>query len=56
MDTGFCPKCVEVDDEQPIIKEEKVIVMHKPIVKIPPKKNLHNLKCPKQKRKRGFVM
>ena len=38
MDTGFCPKCVEVDDEQPIIKEEKVIVMHKPIVKIPPKK------------------
>ena len=36
MDTGFCPKCVEVD-EQPIIKEEKVVVVHKPIVKIPPK-------------------
>ena len=34
IDTGFCPKCIEVD-EQPIIKEEKVIVMHKPIVKIP---------------------
>jgi len=38
MDTGFCPKCVEVDDEQPIIKEEKVVVVHKPIVKIPTKK------------------
>ena len=36
MDTGFCPKCVEVD-EQPIIKEEKVVVEKKPIVKIPPK-------------------
>ena len=28
MDTGFCPKCIEVD-EQPIIKEEKVIVEKK---------------------------
>ena len=37
MDTGHCPKCIEVD-EQPIIKEEKVIVVQKPIVKIPPKK------------------
>ena len=37
MDTGFCPKCIEVD-EQPIIKEEKVIVLQKPIVKIPQKK------------------
>ena len=37
MDTGFCPKCIEVE-EPPIIKEEKVIVVHKPIVKIPPKK------------------
>ena len=37
MDTGFCPKCVEVD-EQPIIKEEKVVVEKKPIVKISPKK------------------
>ena len=36
MDTGFCPKCIEVD-EQPIIKEEKVVVEKKPIVKIPPK-------------------
>ena len=37
MDTGFCPKCIEVKEEQPIIKEEKVIVEKKPIVKIPPK-------------------
>ena len=37
MDTGFCPKCIWVD-EQPIIKEEKVVVEKKPIVKIPPKK------------------
>ena len=37
QDTGFCPKCVEVE-ELPIIKEEKVIVVQKPIVKIPPKK------------------
>ena len=26
MDTGFCPKCIEVD-ELPIIKEEKVVVV-----------------------------
>jgi len=31
MDTGFCPKCIEVD-EQPIIKEEKVVVEKKPKV------------------------
>ena len=37
MDTGHCPKCIEVDEE-PIIKEEKVIVEKKPVVKIPPKK------------------
>jgi len=37
MDTGHCPKCIEVDEE-PIIKEEKVVVVHKPIVKISPKK------------------
>ena len=37
MDTGHCPKCIEVD-EQPIIKEEKVVVVQKPIVKIPQKK------------------
>ena len=53
MDTGFCPKCVEVDDEQPIIKEEKVIVMHKPIVKIPPKKKPSQLEVSKTKKKKG---
>ena len=40
MDTGFCPKCIFEKDE-PIIKEEKVVVEKKPIVKIPTKKNLH---------------
>ena len=34
MDTGFCPKCIEVDEEPPIIKEEKVIVEKKPVVKV----------------------
>ena len=33
MDTGFCPKCIEVE-EQPIIKEEKVMVEKKPVVKV----------------------
>ena len=56
MDTGLCPNCIEVKEEQPIIKEEKVMVEKKPVVKIPTKKNLHNLKCPKQKRKREYVM
>ena len=37
MDTGFCPKCIFEKDE-PIIKEEKVVVEKKPIVKIPKKK------------------
>ena len=37
MDTGFCPLCIFEKDE-PIIKEEKVVVEKKPIVKIPPKK------------------
>ena len=37
MDTGFCPKCIFEKDEPPIIKEEKVVVVQKPIVKIPPK-------------------
>ena len=36
IDTGFCPKCIFEKDE-PIIKEEKVVVEKKPIVKIPPK-------------------
>ena len=38
IDTGFCPKCIEVKEEPPIIKEEKVVVEKKPIVKISPKK------------------
>ena len=38
IDTGFCPKCIEVKEEPPIIKEEKVVVEKKPIVKIPQKK------------------
>ena len=33
MDTGFCPKCIHVKDE-PIIKEEKVVVEKKPVVKV----------------------
>ena len=37
IDTGFCPKCIELE-EPPIIKEEKVVVEKKPIVKISPKK------------------
>jgi len=37
IDTGFCPKCIFEKDE-PIIKEEKVVVEKKPIVKIPQKK------------------
>ena len=34
IDTGFCPKCIEVKEEPPIIKEEKVIVEKKPVVKV----------------------
>ena len=52
MDTGRCPKCVEVD-EQPIIKEEKVVVVHKPIVKIPPKKKPLQIEVSKTKKKKG---
>ena len=33
MDTGFCPKCIEVE-EPPIIKEEKVMVVKKLVVKV----------------------
>ena len=33
MDTGFCPNCIEVKEEPPIIKE-KVIVEKKPVVKV----------------------
>ena len=52
MDTGFCPKCIEVD-ELPIIKEEKVVVVHKPIVKTPPKKKPSQLEVSKTKKKKG---
>ena len=34
IDTGFCPNCIEVKEEQPIIKEEKVMVEKKPVVKL----------------------
>ena len=34
MDTGFCPKCIEVKEEPPIIKEKKVMVEKKPVVKV----------------------
>ena len=34
MDTGFCPKCIEVKEEPPIIIEEKVMVEKKPVVKV----------------------
>ena len=53
MDTGFCPKCIEVDDELPIIKEEKVIVVQKPIVKIPQKKKPSQLEVSKTNKKKG---
>ena len=51
MDTGFCPKCIEVDE--PIIKEGKVVVEKKPIVKIPPKKKPSQLEVSKTKKKKG---
>ena len=52
MDTGFCSKCIEVE-EPPIIKEEKVVVVHKPIVKIPQKKKPSQLEVSKTKKKKG---
>ena len=52
MDTGFCPKCIEVKEEPPIIKEEKVVVVHKTIVKIPQKKKPSQLEVSKTKKKR----
>ena len=52
IDTGFCPKCIELE-EPPIIKEEKVIVVQKPIVKIPPKKKPSQLEVSKTKKKKG---
>ena len=50
MDTGFCPKCIEVDE--PIIKEEKVVVEKKPIVKIPTKKKPSQLEVSKTNKKK----
>ena len=53
MDTGFCPKCIFEKDE-PIIKEEKVVVEKKPIVKIPPKVSQSKDRKP-IKRERNWV-
>ena len=53
IDTGFCPKCIEVKEEPPIIKEEKVVVVQKPIVKIPTKKKPSQLEVSKTKKKKG---
>ena len=44
IDTGFCPKCIEVKEELPIIQEEKVVVEKKPIVKIPQKQKVSQSK------------
>ena len=55
MDTGFCPKCIEVKEEPPIIKEEKVVVVQKPIVKISPKKVSQSKDRKPRKRERNPV-
>jgi len=56
IDTGFCPKCIEVKEEPPIIKEEKVVVEKKPIVKIPQKQKVSQSKDRKpRKRERNWV-
>ena len=54
MDSGHCPKCIEVE-EQPIIKEEKVIVEKKPVVKVsnPPLYPRVNESLGKTKKKKG---
>ena len=54
MDSGHCPKCIEVD-EQPIIKEEKVVVEKKPVVKLsnPPLYPRVNESLGKTKKKKG---
>ncbi len=55
IDTGFCPKCIELE-EPPIIKEEKVVVEKKPIVKIPQKQKVSQSKDRKPiKRERNWV-
>ena len=53
MDTGLCPNCIEVKEEPPIIKEEKVVVVQKPIVKIPSKKKPSQLEVSKTNKKKG---
>ena len=53
MDTGFCHKCIFEKDE-PIIKEEKVVVEKKPIVNIPPKVSQSKERKPR-KRERNWV-
>ena len=56
IDTGFCPKCIEVKEEPPIFKEEKVVVEKKPVVKIPPKQKVSQSKDRKPiTRKRNWV-
>ena len=56
MDTGLCPNCIEVKEEPPIIKEEKVMVEKKPIVKIPKKQKVSQSKDRKpRKRERNLV-
>ena len=57
MDTGLCPSCIEVD-EQPIIKEEKVMVEKKPVVKVSdpplyPRVNVSLRNKVKTKKKKG---
>ena len=54
MDTGFCPKCIEVKEEPPSIKEEKVVEEKKPIVKISPKVSQSKERKPR-KRERNWV-
>ena len=34
IDTGFCPKCIEVKEEPPIVKKEIVVVKKEPVVKL----------------------
>ena len=53
MDTGLCPNCIEVKEEPPIIKEEKVVLVHKPIVKISTKKKPSQLEVSKTNKKKG---
>ena len=53
MDTGLCPNCIEVKEEPPIIKEEKVVVEKKPVVKITQKKKPSQLEVSKTNKKKG---